>query len=608
MLTTALLSVAAHADPAAMGESLVFDIGVSLLVAGLLAALFTRFKVPTIAAFLFAGVFVGPQVTGLVTSKTNIETISHLGLVLLLFLIGLEINLKKLLSSGKTLIWTGLLQFPLCVGFGLGVTWLLQRTGWAAVEGTFTPLYLGFTVAASSTLLIVKLFQEKYQLDTTVGRLVLGILIFQDLWAMVVLAIQPNFSQPDLQPVLLTLLGIGILVAIASVLARYVLPTAFHWIARSPELMLITAIGWCFGIGLLGTHLGDVLAMVGLHAPISVSLEMGALIAGATIASFPYSYEVLTKVSAVRDFFVTLFFVGLGMGIPRPEGAEILLLALLMAVLTVVSRYLIFFPLLYATGFDRRGASITSTRMVPISEFCLVIAYLGLSFGHLSSSTVGAVIFAFVLTALVYPALFQASDALYHATAPLLTRLGFKVPANQKDDEAPQEDHELVLLGFHRIASSLFFELEQNNPELLKKTLVVDFNVALHPEIARRGATAHYGDIANPETLRHAGVDKAGIILCTIPDDILKGTSNLALTKNLRAMCPTATIITNAVQMSEVKALYEAGADYVFVSRVDSARNLMPALDAAVLGAIGAFKESQEFQTGRFEERREVLT
>lgn len=605
---TALLSVAAQAAPAAMGESLVFDIGVCLLIAGLLAALFTRFKIPTIAAFLFAGVFVGPQFTQLVTSQANIETISHLGLVLLLFLIGLEINLKKLLSSGKTLVWTGLLQFPLCVAFGFGATWLLQKTGWAGVEGAFTPLYMGITVAASSTLLIVKLFQEKYQLDTTVGRLVLGLLIFQDLWAMVVLAVQPNFSRPDIQPVLLTLLGIGILVAIASVLARYVLPTAFRWIARSPELMLITAIGWCFGIGLLGMNLGAILGLVGIHAPISVSLEMGALIAGATIASFPYSYEVLTKVSAVRDFFVTLFFVGLGMGIPKPDGAEVLWLALLMAGLAIVSRYVIFLPLLYATGFDRRGSTLTSTRMVPISEFCLVIAYLGVSFGHLSPETVGAVIFAFVITALIYPALFNKSDAIYLRMAPVLTRLGFKAPTNQGEEGAPAEDIELVMLGFHRIASSLFFELERHNPELLKKTLVVDFNVALHPEIGRRGATACYGDISNLETLRHAGVDKAGIILCTVPDDLLKGTTNLALTKSLRAMAPNATLITNAVQMSEIKALYEAGADYVFVSRVDSARNLMPALDAAVLGAIGAFKESQEFQGGKLHARNEVLT
>lgn len=607
MYATALLSVAAHGAQASVPETLVSDIGVSLLVAGLLAALFTRFKIPTIAAFLLAGVLVGPQVTQLVTSKTSIETMSHLGLVLLLFLIGLEINLHKLLASGKTLILTGLLQFPACVAFGFGLTWVLQQTGWIAISGSLTPLYVGITVAASSTLLIVKLFQDRFQLDTVVGRMALGLLIFQDLWAMVILAVQPNFAHPDLQPVMFTLLGIAILVAFATVLARYVLPTAFHWIARSPELMLITATGWCFGIGLLGMNLGNILGFAGIQAPIQVSLEMGALIAGATIASFPYSYEVLTKVTAVRDFFVTLFFVGLGMGIPRPDGPDVLLFAGLMALLAVLSRYLIFMPMMYLTGFDRRSSVLTSTRLVPISEFCLVIAYLGLGFGHLTPETVGAVIFAFVLTALIYPALFDASDALYHRIAPLLTRLGIKAPSATADDEEPKGEHELVLLGFHRVASSLLYELEHNHPEMLKKTLVVDFNVALHPEIEQRGATAHYGDISNLETLRHAGVDKAHIIVCSIPDDILKGTSNQALTASLKSMCPHATIITNAVKVTDVKPLYEAGADYVFLSRLDSARNLIPALEAAVSGAIHEFKENQEFLEGKPEERREVL-
>lgn len=601
-----LLSVAAA--PASGTESLVFDIGVSLLVAGLLAALFTRLKIPTIAAFLLAGVFVGPQATQLVTSQSNIETIAHLGLVLLLFLIGLEINLKKLMSSGRTLILTGLLQFPLCVGFGFGVAWLLQQAGWHALAGPLTPLYVGFTVAASSTLLIVKLFQERFQLDTAVGRMALGLLIFQDLWAMVILAIQPNFARPDLAPVLFTLLGVGLLALIALALARHVLPTAFHWIARTPELVPIVAMGWCFGIALLGMHLGRILGLMGIQLPLEVSLELGALIAGAAIASLPYSYEVITKVVAVRDFFVTLFFVGLGMGIPRPSGAGMLLLALGIAGVAVASRYLVFLPLLYHTGFDRRNAVVAATRLVPISEFCLVIAFLGRGFGHVDATITGAVIFAFVGTALIFPALFEASDAVYHRLSPVLARLGMQAPTSLRDDEAPGVGHELVLLGFHRVASSLLHELEQHQPELVKRTLVVDFNVALHPEIARRGATTHYGDIANLETLRHAGVDRGRIIVCTIPDDLLKGTTNLALTAALRAMCPAATLITTALRTDEVPELYAAGADFVFLSRLDSARNLLQALQAATGEAIHEYRAQQEFLLGKVEQRREVLS
>ncbi|MBM3273625.1 MAG: cation:proton antiporter, partial [Candidatus Sericytochromatia bacterium] len=189
------------------GASLVADIGACLVMSGLLSVVFTRLKIPTIAAFLLAGIILGPEVSRTVTDKENIETISHLGLILLLFLIGLEIDFKKLLSSGRTMILSGLLQFPLCVAFGFAVAKLVALSGWSALAGPYTALYVGVTAAASSTLLVVKLFQEKYQLDTIVGRMALGILIFQDLWAMVVLAVQPNFAKPDLAPVALTFLG-----------------------------------------------------------------------------------------------------------------------------------------------------------------------------------------------------------------------------------------------------------------------------------------------------------------------------------------------------------------------------------------------------------------
>ncbi len=593
---------------AAHGDSLVRDIGLSVFLAGMLSVLFTRLKIPSIAAFLAAGIFAGPEFGKLVTDKGNIETIAHLGLVLLLFLIGLEINLKKILASGRTLVLTGLLQFPLCVAFGFAVAWLIGRTGWAALAGPYTPLYVGITAAASSTLLVVKLLQERFQFDTVVGRVALGILIFQDLWAMVVLAAQPNFAQPDMKPVALTFVGIGALIAVTLILARLVLPTCFHWIAKVPELLLVAALGWCFGIGLLGESLGNLLGTLGVHADIHVSQEMGALIAGASIASLPYSGEVMAKVSAVRDFFVTLFFVGLGMGIPLPDGVDVLALSALIMLIAVASRYVVFKPLLYYTGFDRRAAIVTATKLVPISEFCLVIAYLGAGFGHLSGTTVSAVIFAFVITAVAYPFIFETGDVLHDRLGPLLTRLGFKPPASPNGASGGgQESWDVVLLGFHRIASSLLCEIERHDRELLARTLVVDFNVALHADITKRGATAHYGDISNPDTLRHAGVAGAKVIICTIPDDVLKGTSNLQLAKVLRQMTPEAIVIVNAVQVSDARAMRDAGADHVFLSRFDSATNLVGAIDAALSGAIKDYHSSHVAKYGPLEDRREIL-
>jgi len=426
-------------------DPLVRDIGFCLITAGALCILFTRAKIPSIAAFLAAGILVGPQVGGLVTDPENIETIANLGLTLLLFVIGLEIDLKKLFASGKTLLVAGAFQVPLCVAFGFGFTYLLRFTGWSAAGGAYLPVYVGFTVALSSTLLVVKLFQEKFQLDTVVGRISLGILIFQDVWAIVILAVQPNFASPELGPVGGTFLGILVLSGVSVAVAKYVLPAAFRWISKTPELMLVAATGWCFGVGTLGQRLGDIAHLAGLHLPVSVSMEMGALIAGVSIASLPYSHEVVSKVAVVRDFFVTLFFVGLGMGIPRPEGIEVILFALTLAGATLLSRAVIFFPLLYFTGLDRRSSLVTSTKLAQVSEFCLVIAYLGAGFGHLDSRAVSSVIFAFVLLALALARTGRLEEAEHHFrqalavrpdSAEVLRSLGIVSSANHRIEEA----------------------------------------------------------------------------------------------------------------------------------------------------------------------------
>ena len=587
-------------------DPLVQDIGVCLVVSGILAVIFTRLKLPDIAAFLAAGVIVGPVVGHIVTDTANIKTIANLGLILLLFVIGLEIDLRKLLASGKTLIVTGLLQFPLCVAFGFGVAHLLAFTGISVLQETYAPRYIGFATAASSTLIVVSLLQGRRQLDTTVGRMALGLLIFQDIWAIVVLAIQPNFDKPEIGPVAATFLGTGILIVIAGVLAKFVLPTAGRWIARVPELMLVAALAWCFGVGFLGSNLEPLLGIVGIHLHVSVSMEMGALIAGASIATLPYSTNVVSKVGVVKDFFVTLFFVGLGMGIPAPDGVSVVLLALVLGVVAILARYLIFFPLLYVTGLDRRNAFVASTRLAQISEFCLVIAYIGLNLGHVSDTFVSTIIFAFVPTALLSPVLFSVGDKLHDRMGGLLSSLGFKLPES-KGESQEEPSYDYVLLGFHRVASSLLEEMRRRAPHLLERVLVLDFNVALHPKIAETGAAVQYIDFSNPDALHHVGIEHAKVIVCTISDDLLKGTTNRRVVQIVREIAPEATILANAIEMDETKHVYEAGADYVYHERVKVAQALLLAIESASDGDIQGYRLRREELTGEWHERQEVL-
>ena len=589
-------------------SSLVRDIGLCIVFAGLLAIVFVRLNIPEIAAYLLAGVLVGPIGTQIVTDPGNIETISELGLILLLYLIGLEIDVRKLLASGRILIVSGLLQYPLCVAFGVVVAKLLILAGIGGelLSGSYVPLYIGFVVAASSTLLVVKLFQETFQLDTEAGRLALGLLIFQDIWAIGVIAVQPGFSAPEIVPILLSFLGIAVLAVLAMLIARFIIPIGFKWVAKKPEVVFAAAISWCFLIVLLGVYL-DVLTnwffKVDLH--MSVGAEMGALIAGATIASLPYSTEIISKVSVVKDFFVTLFFVGLGMTIPMPDGVSVLLLAGLFAVIAVLARFVIVFPLFYFSGLDRRNSMVTSVRLGQISEFSLVICFIGMQLGHISGELNSAVIFAFVITALLTPLMYSKADSIHDRLSGLLERLGFRAPLQKEAGE--QEPCSLALLGFHRTASSLLHEIGRNHPDLLPKTLVVDFNVNIHPKIAALGVAVKYGDLCNAETLHHAGVDKARVVVCTIPDDVLKGTSNRKIVRDVRHINPAAVIIANAIELSDSKALYDAGADYVFLQRVETARAVESAIEKALSGEIEEYRLSVEALYGEWHAREEVM-
>ena len=611
MLSFALLSppggdVALSVASAGAVSPLVRDLGLCLVAAGVLSALFVRLRIPAIAALLGAGVVLGPAGLEAIADRGSVDTIASLGLTLLLFVIGLEVNLGALLASGRTLVVTGLLQVPLTLAVGTGAFLAVGLGGWAPLAGVYPALYLGVACSFSSTLLVVKYLHDRRLLDSTAGRLCIGLLIFQDVWAIVFLALQPSFADPSLAPIALTFAGTAIVGVSATLVARLLLGRLFQVVARAPELVVTLALAWCFGVGLFGAHLGDVARALGIHAPVGVSLEMGALIAGATIATSPYAYEVVSRVVHLRDFFVTLFFVGLGMSIPVPDGAGVLLLAALVAAIAVALRFVLFLPLLYVTGLDRRNAVNASAKLAQVSEFCLVIAYLGARLGHLDGALVSVVIFAFVLTALVTPLLFALSDQLYLRLRGLLDRVGIRSRGVKPEVESATPPR-LVLLGFHRVGSALLAELERAAPDLVPQTLIVDINVAVHDELRKRGVQVVYGDIASSEVLRHAGVEGAEVIVSTVPDELLKGVTNVNLVRQVRALAPEATMIACATRASDASELRAAGADHVFRPPSEVAFGVLPAIYAALDGNLPSYLEAATDAHGPLERRREVI-
>jgi Kef-type K+ transport system membrane component KefB len=569
------------------------DISVCIGTAWLLGVLAQLIRQPAILAYLVGGFVIGPSVLRWVTDAESIATISELGLIFLLFMIGLEIDLKKIISAGRSITVTaasqivggtllGVLVFRL-IGLPLG------KDGWDA-------LYLAIAAAMSSTVVIVKILYDKRELDTLPGRITLGILVLQDLFAILFLAIQPNLDRLEATVLLLSLGRVLALVAIALLASRYLLPTIFRRVARLPELVLVGAIAWCFLVGELAER---------LH----LSREMGALVAGVTLATFPYALDVTAKVTGLRDFFVTLFFVGLGMKIPVPT-TSLVAAGAAYSVFVVASRLLSTAIPLHRMKQGLRTSLLPAINLCQISEFSLVVLELGVKSKHIQEGTAGLASLAFVLLAVGSTFAMTRSDGIVRWTIPFLKRRGVEDLDTLKRSELDQAAHghghgsKILLLGFFRTASSLLAELERHAPDLLPQVGVVDFNPEVHAELRRRGVRVIYGDISQRDTLVHAGLESAEVLVCTIPDSLIKGITNEKLVRQLRELNPKARIIAPAEELRSVKALYAAGADFVTVARLREASGLCEAIRAADENLLESLRATQQTL---LEGRREVL-
>jgi Kef-type K+ transport system membrane component KefB len=573
-------------------HELIGDITLCILFAWGLGLLAHFSRQPLILAYLIAGFLIGPFGARWVKSQESISIISELGLIFMLFMIGLEIDLKKIVRAGKVILFAAGGQ--LVGGCLLGILFF-WGIGLSMGGGRFDALYLCVACALSSTVIIVKVLYEKRELDTLPGRITLGVLVLQDIFAILFLAVQPSLDKLQFSVILLSVARVGALVATALVLSRYVLPRLFHQIARRPELILLGALAWCFLIGEIAEK---------LH----LSREMGSLVAGVSLSTFPYALDVTAKVTTLRDFFITLFFVALGMTIPIP-GVSVIGLALMIAAFTVASRLVTTFTPLYLMKQGLRASLLPAINLAQISEFSLVVIQTGVVANHISTDTSSAASFAFVVLAVLSTFVMARSDQVVRLAIGALKRIGIRdLDHAQATDAGHEGGHgeirRIVILGFFRAASALLSQIERQNQSLLEQISVIDFNPVVFRTLTDRGLHVIYGDISNVDTLVHAGIGKAEIIILSVPDSLLVGASNEKLVRHVRSLNPTAKIVATADFLSDVSDLCAAGADYVTVTRLSDARELFSVIEAADAGLLEDKRAEMDAQLA---ERREVL-
>ncbi|UPJ40855.1 cation:proton antiporter [Bradyrhizobium sp. 40] len=573
-------------------HELIRDITLCILFAWMLGLLAHFSRQPLILAYLIAGFCIGPFGAGWVKSQESISVISELGLIFMLFMIGLEIDLKKIVRAGKVILFAAGGQ--LLGGCLLGALFFVG-IGLSLGGGQFDAVYLCVACALSSTVIIVKVLYEKRELDTLPGRITLGVLVLQDIFAILFLAVQPSLANLEISVVLLSIGRVAVLVAAALLVSRYVLPRLFHQIARRPELILLGALAWCFLVAETAERL-------------SLSREMGALIAGVSLSTFPYALDVTAKVTTLRDFFITLFFVALGMTIPVP-GLSVIGLALMIAAFTVVSRLVTTFAPLYLMKQGLRASLLPALNLAQISEFSLVVIQTGVADHHIAAQTANAASFAFVVLAVLSTFVMTRSDEITRWAIGPLKRIGLRDldhgnGQGEEGHEGHGEARRIVILGFFRAASALLAEIERQAPVLLEQITVIDFNPNVYQTLLSRGLHVIYGDISSADTLLHAGVGKSEMIILSVPDALLKGASNEKLVRHVRTLNPTAMIIATADLLSDVDELYAAGASYVTVTRLSDAHELFTVIEAAQAGLLADKRAELDQRLG---ERREVL-
>jgi Kef-type K+ transport system membrane component KefB len=572
---------------------LLSSIGICVAAAALLALVGWRLRQPLILAYLVTGVVIGPVGLDFVKDQASIQTVAEIGLILLLFIIGLEIDLKKLASAGAPVLLTGALQVPICIALGWGFFYLIGERN---TEGNYSLLYLAACMSLSSTLVVVKLLYDKFELDTLPGRVTLGVLIIQDLWAVGMLAVQPNLTKPNLLPLAFSLWKGALLVVGGLAISKYILPHLFRAVAKAPELVLVSALAWCF-------------FLAGAAQAIGLSREMGALIAGVSLSTFPYNLDVMAKAVSIRDFFVTLFFVALGMQITVPS-LRVVEIALAASAFVIVSRFAVV-PILYALRLGHRASLIPAINLTQVSEFSIVIASLGFARQQISPDIVTIVIITFAITSVVSTYMINSSHAVQQVLSAGLRALRIRDldSATNKQERSEARHEKVVFLGFFRDASSILHEFEHGVDaaaarDFMSKILVIDFNPSVMRELRNRKIACIYGDVAHADTLRHAGIEQAELVVSSITDDILRGTNNLRMLRNIRAACPKARVMLTTEHIPQALTFYEAGADFVYLPRLHSAPQI-----AAILmkGLAEGFDKIRDEEIEQLSNRREVL-
>ncbi|CAB4540629.1 MAG: sodium:proton exchanger [Actinobacteria bacterium] len=476
-----------------MIESAFGQVALILLVTAIIGMGAKFARQPLVVAYIFVGILLGPTFLNLVQYEEEIELFAELGIALLLFLVGLKLDLSLIKNIGKVavftglgqVIFTGLLGYFIVVGFGFDVV----QAAYIAVAITF-----------SSTIIVVKLLSDRREIDQLHGQIAVGFLIVQDIlviiFMVVIAAIGSSAGEVDRSiPVLI--FGSIAYIAAAVAISKFLLPRLLAWLSKSQELTLLFGVSWALSLAAISYSLG-------------LSMEIGAFIAGVALASTPYRESLSGRMVSLRDIMVLFFFIQLGSSLSFSDAVEQLIPAIVISIFVLVAKPIIVMLIMRSLGYRNQVSFKTSMAIAQISEFSLILMALGFSLGQVSQSAVSLVTLIAVITITLSTYFILYSDKIYALLFPWLKK--FDIPAEDGlDEKAIEARYDAIVIGAGRLGSSVIAGLASKGANLL----IVDHNPTTLNRLGNDGHGTLYGDISDPEFASSLPLNEADAIICT---------------------------------------------------------------------------------------------
>lgn len=541
-------------------DNIFTEIAVLLLAAAFVGAFCIKLKQPLILGYILIGILVGPSMLGWVTSRDQIDLLARMGIAILLFVVGLKLDVHLIRTLGPVALATGLGQvfFTSAIGYFLSLALGLEE-----VEAIYVAVALTF----SSTIIIVKLLSDKRELDTLHGRIAVGFLIVQDIVVILVMIGLSAYGQAGLSDqltrTLLSLLLKGaVLLAATGVIMRFILPWLLHHLARSLELLMLFSIAWAVSFALLSESIG-------------FSKEVGAFLAGISLASTRYREAIGARLVSLRDFLLLFFFIDLGAQLDLGLLGGQMFSAVVLSLFVLIGNPLIVLIIMGLMGYRRRTSFLAGLTVAQISEFSLILGALGVSIGHIGKETLGLITLVGLITIGLSTYLILYSHFFYEQLAGWLKIFERSVPYREKREEGEKvsPSMDVILFGLGRYGSNLAQHLHQRG----LRVLGVDIDSKMVAEWNRKGLQAIYGDAEDPDFPSTLPLSETKWIVSTIPQREV----NLALLDALHHHGFTGQKTVTAHNTRDAEMLKESGADLILFPFADAAREA-----AELLGSV----------------------